>query len=82
MPGRRNAAAYIAFTVDPGELRVYVDGQLRSTGNEFTDVFTASGDVFSLGSNWWDVPYRGLIDELHVYETVLDAAQVQALAQP
>ncbi|WP_202842829.1 family 43 glycosylhydrolase [Luteimonas saliphila] len=74
--------SHIAFTVDAGELRVYVDGQLRYAGGGFPDVFTGSDGVFSLGSNWWDIPYRGLIDELHVYETVLDARQVQALAQP
>ncbi|MGJ4730332.1 family 43 glycosylhydrolase [Luteimonas sp. SDU101] len=74
--------SHVAFTIDAGDARVYVDGQPRYAGTGFPEVFTGSDGVFSLGTNWWDLPYRGLIDELHVYETVLDAAQVQALAQP
>lgn len=69
---------HVAFTVDAGEVRVYIDGQLRASGSGFPDVFNATGGVFSLGVNWWDPPYRGLIDELRVYDIPLDASQVQA----
>lgn len=74
--------SHVAFTVDAGQVRIYIDGLQRYAGAGFPDVFSGSDGVFSLGTNWWDLPYRGLIDELHVYETVLAPAQVQALAQP
>jgi arabinan endo-1,5-alpha-L-arabinosidase len=38
--------------------------------------------TFGLGVNWWDVPYKGMIDELRVYDTALTAAEIAALAQP
>src|SRR5690606_7910149 len=74
--------SHVAFSVDAGEVRVYLGGQLRYSGGGFPQVFDGGDGVFSLGSNWWDLPYRGLIDELQVYETALDAAQVEGLAQP
>ena len=30
--------------------------------------------------NWWDLPYRGLMDELRVYDDVLTDLQVAELA--
>ena len=74
--------SHLAFTVDTGDVRIYLDGQLRYSGNNFPAVFDGSDGVFSLGTNWWDLPYRGSIDELRVYETALDDAQIEALAQP
>jgi arabinan endo-1,5-alpha-L-arabinosidase len=73
---------HVAFSVDAGQVRVYIDGQLRYSGSNFPDVFDATNGAFSLGTNWWDAPYRGSIDELRVYDVALDAAQVQVLAQP
>ena len=74
--------SHVAFTVDGGQVRVYVDGVQRHAGGGFPNVFTGADGVFSLGTNWWDLPYRGLIDELRVYETALTPTQVEALAQP
>lgn len=73
--------SHLAFTVNNGELNVYVNGIKKFTGVNFPNVFTTNSGVFSLGVNWWDIPYKGLMDELRIYETALTDAQVQGLAQ-
>ena len=73
--------SHIAFTVNNGAVNVYVNGVKKFSGVNFPNVFTTNTGVFSLGVNWWDVPYKGLMDELRIYETALTDAQVQALAQ-
>lgn len=36
--------------------------------------------TFALGVNWWNPPFQGRLDELHVYKGALLAAQVADLA--
>jgi len=71
---------HVAFTVNNGAVNVYVNGIKKFSGANFPNVFTTNSGVFSLGVNWWDTPYKGLMDELRIYETALTDAQVQALA--
>jgi arabinan endo-1,5-alpha-L-arabinosidase len=80
--GRRiapNAWSHLAFTVNRGQVSVYIDGVRRFDGGTLTDFFTAQPGVFALGVNWWDLPFNGLIDELKVYEAALSADEIQAL---
>lgn len=72
---------HLAFTVNNGAVNVYVNGIKKFSGTNFPNVFTTNAGVFSLGVNWWDLPYKGLLDELRIYETALTDAQVQSLAQ-
>jgi arabinan endo-1,5-alpha-L-arabinosidase len=72
---------HLAFTVNNGAVNVYVNGIKKFSGTNFPNVFTTNEGVFSLGVNWWDLPYKGLLDELRIYETALTDAQVQSLAQ-
>lgn len=72
---------HMAFTVNNGTVNVYVNGSKKFSGVNFPNVFTTNSGVFSLGVNWWDTPYKGLMDELRIYETALTDAQVQTLAQ-
>lgn len=62
-----NEWSNVAFTVDEGVISFYINGELKFQGEGFPDIFTKSGSVFSLGVNYWDVPYKGLMDELLVY---------------
>src|SRR5699024_8944896 len=50
---------HVAFTVDEGEITVYMNGEqvLQQTG--FNNVFITENSQFSLGVNWWDAPYQG-----------------------
>jgi arabinan endo-1,5-alpha-L-arabinosidase len=58
-----------------------VNGDEKFTGTNFPDTFTTSNGSFSLGVNWWDVPFKGAMDELRIYEGALSPAEVASLAQ-
>ncbi len=73
--------SHVALTVKSGALAVYVNGVKRYSGANFPNVFTNASGVFSLGVNWWDVPYRGSMDDLRIYGSALTDAEVSALAR-
>lgn len=70
---------HVAFTVDAGNVKVYVDGELKFTGTGFPDIFTNNQGMFSLGVNWWDPPFQGKMDELRVYDVPIPEAVVRKL---
>jgi arabinan endo-1,5-alpha-L-arabinosidase len=72
---------HLAFTVNEGQISVYVNGEEKFNKDGFPNVFTTTNGTFGLGVNWWDTPYKGLIDELHVYEGSLTAEQVAELSK-
>jgi arabinan endo-1,5-alpha-L-arabinosidase len=72
---------HVAFSVDGGTIVVYVNGKKTFTGTDFPHNFTSSNAQFSLGVNWWDPPYKGLMDEVFVYEGTLTPEQVSNLAK-
>ncbi|QKS43852.1 S-layer homology domain-containing protein [Paenibacillus cellulosilyticus] len=72
----KNRWSNVTFTVNNGNVNVYVNGVLRFTGTDFPDVFTTSDGTFTLGVNWWDTPFKGMMDDVRVYETELSAEQV------
>ncbi|WP_334077657.1 LamG-like jellyroll fold domain-containing protein [Paenibacillus sanfengchensis] len=71
---------HLAFTVNRGKVTVYVNGEAKFTGAGFPDIFTDDQGTFALGVNWWDPPFQGMLDELHVYKGALSAEQVADLA--
>lgn len=75
-----NKWTHLASTVNNGQLKVYVNGEEKFSGTGFPDIFTTDNGTFSLGVNWWDAPFKGKLDELHIYTGVLTAEQVAALA--
>lgn len=72
--------SHLAFSYNQGELTLYIDGVEAFKGQNFADLFTDDQGIFTLGANYWDVPFNGLIDELHVYETSLEADIIEKLA--
>ncbi|WP_084822061.1 family 43 glycosylhydrolase [Bacillus sp. SA1-12] len=73
-----NQWTHLAFVVDNGNIHVYINGEEKFSGTSFPDVFTSAGSVFSLGVNYWDVPYKGLMDDLKIYDnTVLPEIEVK-----
>ncbi|MFN7252314.1 MAG: LamG domain-containing protein [Anaerobacillus sp.] len=76
-----NQWTHLAFTVDKGNILVYVNGVVKYNGTNFPNVFTTNNASFSLGVNWWDTPYKGLIDELRIYKGILTSTQVSELAK-
>ncbi|RZU60988.1 LamG-like jellyroll fold domain-containing protein [Zhihengliuella halotolerans] len=73
--------SHMAFTVDHGDVAVYLDGELVHAGSGFPDVLTTADGVFGVGVNWWDTPFAGAVDDLRLYTGALDAADVAALAK-
>jgi len=76
-----NEWTHLAFTVQDGSIRVYVDGVQKFSGPNFPNVFTTTNGTFGLGVNWWDTPYKGLMDDVRIYESALTAEGITALAQ-
>nr|PZN11428.1 MAG: arabinanase [Caldicoprobacter oshimai] len=77
-----NEWTHIAFTVDRGQANVYVNGEKKFSGTGFPDVFTTPDAVFGLGVNYWDPPFKGLIDELLIYDNIaLSEEMVKAYYQ-
>lgn len=65
-----NEWSHVAFTVEEGDMKLYIDGEEMYAGSGFPDIFTTTTSRFSLGVNYWDVPYRGLMDELRIYDNI------------
>lgn len=72
---------HLAFTVDEGQISVFVNGEEKFSGSGFPNVFTTTNGAFGLGVNYWDTPYKGLMDELHIYEGALTAEQILELSK-
>lgn len=71
---------HLAFTVNEGNAVLYMNGEAKYTGGSFPNVFTSLDAVFGLGVNYWDTPFKGLMDEVRVYDGVaLPAEEVQSL---
>ncbi|MDL4843194.1 LamG-like jellyroll fold domain-containing protein [Aquibacillus rhizosphaerae] len=74
-----NAWTHVAFTVDNGDAVVYINGEEAFAGQDFPNVFTTEEALFGLGVNYWDTPYKGLMDDLRIYgETALSAQDIKA----
>jgi arabinan endo-1,5-alpha-L-arabinosidase len=74
-----NEWTHLAFTVDNGNVVVYVNGEAKFTGGNFPNVFTTNSGTFGLGVNWWDTPFKGMMDDLRIYEGVLTPNQISSL---
>lgn len=71
---------HIAFSVDNGTVHVYVNGVEKFIGTNFPNIFTTTDASFSLGVNYWDTPFKGLMDELRIYEGALSPSEITKLA--
>lgn len=71
---------HLAFTVAGDQVKVYVNGEEKFTGSGFPDIFLDNTGTFSLAVNWWDIPFKGMMDELRIYQGAISAEEVQELA--
>jgi len=78
---------HVVLTVDHGKANIYVNGkqmiskvQINGQPNPdglVPDVFSLKpGGVFAIGVNYWDLPLRGIFDELRIYDKVLSENEV------
>ncbi|WP_062388405.1 LamG-like jellyroll fold domain-containing protein [Demequina iriomotensis] len=71
---------HVAFTVDGGDVSVYLDGEAAFTGTGFPNVLTSPDGRFAIGVNWWDTPFAGDVDEVAVWTSALTPEEIAALA--
>ncbi|MGM0369988.1 MAG: LamG domain-containing protein, partial [Bacillota bacterium] len=55
---------HVAFTVNNGKIKLYLNGEEKFAGKDFPDVFSSEKTVFGLGVNYWDTPFKGMMDNL------------------
>ncbi|MCD6551951.1 LamG domain-containing protein [Thermotoga sp.] len=86
----KNKWYHVVITVDKGKARLFINGeevplkiQINGQPNPnglVPDVFSVGpGGVFALGVNFWDPPFKGMIDELRIYDIPLSADVVKNL---
>jgi arabinan endo-1,5-alpha-L-arabinosidase len=72
--------SHLTLTVKEGDVVFYINGEAKYTGTNFPNVFTSLDAEFGLGVNYWDIPFKGLMDEVRVYDGLaLSASEVQSL---
>ncbi|PWW07160.1 beta-xylosidase [Paenibacillus cellulosilyticus] len=69
--------SHIAVSVEDGAVIIYVNGVKTFTASNFPDLFSNADGTFTLGINWWDTPFKGMIDDLRIYEGVLSPNEVR-----
>jgi arabinan endo-1,5-alpha-L-arabinosidase len=74
-----NEWTHVAFTVAEGTVDVYINGENKHSSTNFPDVAFTEDSIIGLGVNYWDTPYKGLMDELSIYDgTALSAEEIKA----
>jgi hypothetical protein len=72
-----NAWAHLATTYDGTTLRLYVNGTQVATKAVSGAITSAAGNVKIGGNSIWGEWFRGLIDDVRIYNRALSAAEVQ-----
>lgn len=83
--GIRNSTwKHYCFTQDVASstAKLYIDGQLINSSNAVNITNVTRTSNFIAHSNWsWDIDFKGLMDEVKLYNRALTAAEVTALYQ-
>lgn len=66
----------VILTVEGNKAKLYVDGELKGNGSIAPNVLGQSGAAVYFGANAWDAYFKGYLDELKIYDSTLDEAQV------
>lgn len=70
---------HLAYTVNGGDVKVYINGTLMFTGANFPNIFSVPTTKFALGVNFWDMPFTGEIDEVKFYDEAITELDVTEL---
>jgi Concanavalin A-like lectin/glucanases superfamily/Bacterial Ig domain len=73
-----NAWSHVAATYDGASLRLYVNGALVRTTSIAGALATSSGVLRIGGNGVWPEWFKGLIDDVRVYDQALSATEIQA----
>ncbi len=75
-----NEWTHVAFSVNNGTVKLYLNGEEEFVGSNFPDIFTNADADFSLGVNHWDTPFKGYIDDLQIFNGELSPEQLNQLS--
>ncbi len=73
-----NAWTHLATTYDGATLRLFVNGTQVATKAQTGNAVVSTGVLRIGGNSIWPEPFRGLIDEVRIYNRALAAAEIQA----
>ena len=79
VPMPLNTWTHVAFSVNKGIVKVFVDGVQTTEIGGLPDIFTGQNATFTLGTNPFDIPFVGMIDDVKFYDTALTAGEVKNL---
>ncbi len=60
-------------------LKFYVNGKENGGTKAAKEILNQDNALITIGINNWDSSFKGMIDDVNVYDTALDAAQVRSL---
>lgn len=70
---------HIVYTVDQGDLTMYINGEVVYEGTDYLDVFDSEQVEFALGISPFDEPLTGKLDELVIFDRAVAAEVVTDL---
>jgi hypothetical protein len=71
---------HIAMTYDGAKIDVYLDGELDDTSSEILGVIAENDKAVLIGGMPTGWCFKGLIDEVRIYNRALDANEIKSLA--
>ncbi len=77
----RNAWHHIVVTyrLTPARIQLYVDGVFHSESTSLTQGPGNGNGKLHIGAERIEIPFKGKIDDLRIYNRVLDSGEIQAL---
>ena len=71
----------VTITCKSGEQKLYFNGteQASADSSNAGVIETLKGQDIFLGINWWDASFKGLMDEVYIYNRVLSSEDVSEL---
>jgi hypothetical protein len=69
-----NTWYHVAIVFDGSNGRLYINGQLDP--NSPASLASDSITTIKIGSSWWDEYYRGIIDEVSIWDRTLSASEI------
>jgi hypothetical protein len=73
-----NTWYHLATTFDGGVLRLYLNGNQIGSKNVASSIATSSGPLRIGGNSVWGEYFKGLIDEVRIYNKALSQSEIQS----
>jgi len=76
---------HVAATFQDGTIKLYINGQLAGSDTGSSKSLRTSGQPLYIGCRYLDpftMPFKGSMDEVRIYNRVLNDLEVQSLATP